>query len=130
MFVETATRVEARLVERTGHRLAFAHQLFEISEPARGEILLRTDAHHALERPLQVKHADAGLCSQLGEPDCLAVTRVEQTADSLHELNLRIDHVYTLWFATQARAEACLFGSFGQVVELHAFAMRTTRRTR
>jgi hypothetical protein len=70
-----------------------------------------------------MKDAYAGLRRELGEPDGFAVARIEEPANTLHELNLRIDYVRSFRLATQTRAEACLFGSLGQIEKLDAFAM-------
>src|SRR6185369_6442450 len=126
VFVETTARVKTRLVQRRRHGITFAHERFEISEPARGEILSRTDPHDALERALQVKHAHTRVRRELGELHCLAVTRVEETTHALHQLHLRIEHTRASRLAAQTSAKAGLFRSFRQIEKAYAFAMCAT----
>jgi hypothetical protein len=67
---------------------------------------------------------------ELSEFRCVAFSLVEQTADALHEIDLRIENARAFWLAAEARAKSCLFCGFGQVEEPDAFAMCATRRAR
>ena len=60
-----------------------------------------------------MKLAYTCLCCKVGECEGLRFVRVEQTADTLHEFNLRIHDACASRLAAQARTKAGLFRRFG-----------------
>lgn len=76
-----------------------------------------------------MKSANAGLYGEVGEFYRFRLTRVENTTDTLHQLDARIDGARTARLTTQTGTKAGLLCGIGQFEEPHVFATRPARRT-